>query len=135
MKLLTKKLLKAFKKKTDMIANENIPEENDDTTNIVAAFYNPVSGQTWYAEDYNPETRMFSGYITYDRVPTKRDDSGQFHLDTLESFLITDLTPVIVALNNGVIPSKRVTYCIKRHTKLVPFKLKMKDLIEGYRLQ
>lgn len=126
MKLLTKKLLKAFKKKADMIANENYPAETDNTWNIVAAFYNPVSGQTWYAEDYDPYTRLFWGYITYDRVPTKRDHGGQFHLDTLESLLITD---------KSLSSNKWITYCIERHTKLVPFKLKMKDLIEGYRLQ
>jgi hypothetical protein len=48
---------------------------------IVAKFFNPVGAQTWYASEYDPETKICFGYVT----GMFENEWGYFSIDELES--------------------------------------------------
>jgi len=51
---------------------------------IVAKFFNPCGGGTWYATEYDPETRIFFGYVSI--FGDHNDEWGSFSLDELEAY-------------------------------------------------
>jgi len=49
---------------------------------IVAKFFNPNGAGTWYALEYDPETRRFFGWV----AELGCDELGYFSLDELQNF-------------------------------------------------
>lgn len=76
MQLLTKELLKRFEK----IGRQ---EEIADPI-VVAKFFNPAGAGTWYATEYDPETKEFFGYVSI--FGDWNDEWGLFSLEELESY-------------------------------------------------
>ena len=79
MKLITKELEKRFEKVGDQSMEED--------PLIIAKFFSPVGGATWYASEYDPKTRICFGYVK-DLVPSENgmfDEWGSFSIDELES--------------------------------------------------
>lgn len=74
MKLLTQEVLKALK-----------PMGSNSTTAVVK-FFHPMSSWTWYASEYDPETRTFFGL-----VDGFEKELGYFSLDELESVKVHGL--------------------------------------------
>lgn len=72
MKLLTKQLEKRF-------AQVGEQRETEDPL-VIAKFFNPYGGGTWYAVSYDPEYRLFYGYVDGLGFP----EWGSFSLDELE---------------------------------------------------
>lgn len=54
MKLLTKALEKRFAQ----VGQQDIPDPL-----VIAKFFHPMSGMTWYATAYDPESREFFGWV------------------------------------------------------------------------
>lgn len=75
MKLLTKELLERFNK----VGRQ---EEVKDPV-IIAKFFNPTGAGTWYATEYNPESKIFFGYVSI--FGDWNDEWGYFSLEELES--------------------------------------------------
>ena len=75
MKLLTKELLERFNK----VGSQ---EEIKDPL-VIAKFFNPTGAGTWYATEYNPESKIFFGYVSIFR--DWNDEWGYFSLTELES--------------------------------------------------
>ena len=78
MKLLTKKLINKF--------NKIGSQENIEDPIIVAKFFHPFSNYTWYATEYNNETKMFFGM-----VHGHEKELGYFSLDELSSLKVGGL--------------------------------------------
>jgi hypothetical protein len=76
MKLMTKTLERRF-------AQVGSQEEIKDPV-IVAKFFNPTGAGNWYATEYDPETRIFFGYVSI--FGDWNDEWGSFSLDELEEF-------------------------------------------------
>lgn len=76
MQLLTKALLKRFEK---VGRQENVSDPI-----IIAKFFNPTGAGTWYATEYDPNDRMFFGYVSI--FGDWNDEWGSFSLDELESY-------------------------------------------------
>ncbi len=76
MKLLTPELLRRFAK----IGRQ---EEVKDPI-VVAKFFNPIGVGTWYATEYDPESRCFFGYVSL--FGDWNDEWGSFSLDELENY-------------------------------------------------
>lgn len=76
MMLLTKELEKRFAKVGS--------QENEKDPIIIAKFFNPTGAGTWYATEYDPETRCFFGYVSI--FGDWNDEWGTFSLDELQSF-------------------------------------------------
>ena len=76
MKLMTKTLEKRF-------AQVGSQEQVKDPL-IIAKFFNPTGAGTWYATEYDPETRIFFGYVSI--FGDWNDEWGSFSLDELESY-------------------------------------------------
>ena len=57
MVLMTKELAKQFPK---LYSNEKIPEGD---RMVIAKFFHPLSHQTWYATEYDPDEELFYGYV------------------------------------------------------------------------
>ena len=76
MKLMTKQLLKRF-------AQVGSQAEVRDPL-IVAKFFNPTGAGTWYASEYDPNTRIFFGYVSI--FGDWNDEWGSFSLEELESY-------------------------------------------------
>jgi len=75
MKLMTKQLKARFKKIGDQ------KDEHDPI--VVAVFFDPTGPCIWYATAYDPEKRVFYGYVS---IPGFWDDGwGYFKLNQLES--------------------------------------------------
>ena len=72
MKLLTKELEKKFKK--------HGKQETIKDPVIIAKFFNPTGGGTWYATEYYPDEKVFFGYVT----GLTADEWGYFALEELE---------------------------------------------------
>ena len=51
---------------------------------IIAKFFNPIGAGTWYATEYDPQTRTFFGYVSI--FGDHNDEWGYFSLDELESY-------------------------------------------------
>ena len=75
MKLLTKELVERFN-------NVGSQEEVKDPL-VITKFFNPTGAGTWYATEYNPETKMFFGYVSI--FGDWNDEWGYFSLVELES--------------------------------------------------
>ncbi len=76
MQLLTNELLHRF--------TQVGPQENDPDPIVIAKFFNPCGAGTWYATEYDPETRTFFGYVSI--FGDHNDEWGDFSLDELEAF-------------------------------------------------
>jgi hypothetical protein len=76
MKLMTKELEYKF---AQVGSQENLKDPV-----IIAKFFNPTGSGTWYATEYDPETRTFFGYVSI--FGDWNDEWGTFSLDELESF-------------------------------------------------
>lgn len=70
---MTKELEKRFEK----IGNQS---EKENPT-IVAKYFNPIGSVTWFATEYDPQTKICYGYVTGMYV----DEWGTFSLTELES--------------------------------------------------
>ncbi|NCC71199.1 DUF2958 domain-containing protein [bacterium] len=75
MKLLTQEILNKFA--------QTGSQENQKDPIIIAKFFNPVGPGTWYATEYNPEDKMFFGYVSI--FNDDCDEWGYFSLTELES--------------------------------------------------
>ncbi|MDD2224751.1 MAG: DUF2958 domain-containing protein [Candidatus Shapirobacteria bacterium] len=75
MKLLTVELINTFKR----VGRQ---EEVKDPL-VIAKFFNPTGAGTWYATEYEPESKMFFGYVSIFR--DDNDEWGYFSLEELES--------------------------------------------------
>lgn len=76
MKLLTKELLKRF---------EQVGRQEDSSDPLVIAkFFNPCGAGTWYATEYDPESREFFGFVSI--FGDWNDEWGSFSLTELESY-------------------------------------------------
>lgn len=76
MRLITSELLNLFNKTGSQ-------EENKDPM-VIAKFFNPTGGQIWLATEYNPEERIFYGYVSL--FNDYNNEWGTFSLDELESY-------------------------------------------------
>lgn len=52
---------------------------------IVAKFFNPTGGGTWYATEYDPKSKIFFGYVSI--FGDWNDEWGYFSLAELEFFV------------------------------------------------
>ena len=75
MKLITKELEERFRQ----IGSQ---EEVKDPI-VIAKFFNPVGSGTWLATEYNPEGKIFFGYVSL--FGDHNDEWGSFSLEELES--------------------------------------------------
>jgi len=75
MKLLTKEILKRFE---EVGSQENKPDPL-----VICKFFNPTGAGTWYATEYNPETKEFFGWVSI--FNDWNDEFGYFSLEELES--------------------------------------------------
>jgi len=76
MKMLTRELLERFKK----VGRQ---EGNKDPL-VIAKFFYPAGRATWYATEYDPETRTFFGWASL--FGDHNDEWGSFSLDELREF-------------------------------------------------
>ena len=76
MKLLTKEIEKRFAE----VGNQ---EDVEDPI-VVAKFFNPTGAGTWFATEYDPEERIFFGYVSL--FNDHNNEFGTFSLDELESY-------------------------------------------------
>ena len=76
MQLLTKELLNRF---------EKVGRQEDSKDPIVIAkFFNPAGAGTWYATEYDPESKEFFGYVSI--FGDWNDEWGLFALAELENY-------------------------------------------------
>ena len=75
MKLLTKELRECF-------SRVGSQEEVKDPL-VIAKFFNPTGAGTWFATEYNPESKNFFGYVSI--FGDWNDEWGYFSLVELES--------------------------------------------------
>lgn len=75
MKLLTKALL-------DRFAKVGSQESKKDPL-VIAKFFNPGGAGTWFATEYDPNEKMFFGYVSI--FGDWNDEWGYFSLEELES--------------------------------------------------
>ena len=76
MRLMTKELEKRFLKVGS--------QENIKNPVIIAKFFNPSGAGTWYATEYDPNEKMFFGYVSI--FGDWNDEWGYFSLAELESY-------------------------------------------------
>jgi len=76
MQLLTKGLIQRFEK----IGRQ---EDSKDPL-VIAKFFNPTGAGTWYATEYDPEEKIFFGYVSI--FGDWNDEWGSFSLEELESY-------------------------------------------------
>ena len=76
MQLLTQDLLWQFQK---------VGRQEDVTDPLVIAkFFNPQGAGTWYATEYDPEERIFFGFVSI--FGDHNDEWGSFSLEELETY-------------------------------------------------
>lgn len=75
MKLMTKELETRFAQVGDQSEKEN--------PTFIAKFFDPVGSGTWYATEYNPESKICNGYVT----GLAFDEWGTFSITELESII------------------------------------------------
>lgn len=78
MKLLTNELLEEFKKQGDT------SNKSADEVKVIVKFFNPTRVGTWFATEYDPETRIFFGYANLG--DPEMAELGTFSLDELQEF-------------------------------------------------
>lgn len=76
MRLLDEALIRRF---SEIGQQENVADPL-----IIARFYNPTGAGTWYATEYDPEERVFFGYVSL--YGDGSDEWGYFSLDELEAY-------------------------------------------------
>ena len=76
MKLLTKTLVKRFAEVGSQ-ADEKDPL-------VIAKFFNPCGAGTWYATEYDPEHKIFFGYVSI--FGDHNDEWGSFSLEELKAY-------------------------------------------------
>jgi hypothetical protein len=76
MKLMTKELEIRFARVGS--------QENASDPLIIAKFFNPQGAGTWYATEYDPNTKTFFGYVSI--FGDLNDEWGYFSLQELESY-------------------------------------------------
>ncbi len=76
MKLMTKELEQRF---AEVGSQENIPDPI-----VIAKYFNPLGAGTWYATEYNPQTRIFFGFVSI--YGDWFDEWGDFSLEELETY-------------------------------------------------
>lgn len=76
MRLMTKTLERRF---AQVGSQENVKNPL-----VVAKFFNPTGAGTWYATEYDPNRRVFFGYVSI--FGDYCDEWGSFSLDELESY-------------------------------------------------
>lgn len=74
MKLITKQLEKRFK---DVGSQEKVKDPI-----VIAKFFNPAGAGTWYATEYDPETKIAFGYVSI--FGDHNDEWGSFAVWELE---------------------------------------------------
>lgn len=74
MKILTEELAKRF--------SEVGSQENEKDPIVIAKFFNPCGAGTWYATEYNPEEKIFFGYVSI--FGDWNNEWGSFSLEELE---------------------------------------------------
>jgi len=77
MKLLTKKVLAAFKKQG------RCDTKKAEDVKIIAKFFNPCGAGTWYATEFSEKDRIFFGWANLG--DDQCAELGSFSLDELES--------------------------------------------------
>lgn len=75
MKLMTKEIL-------NKIPNLYAQDGKGDEAVVYVKFFNPVGEATWYATEYDPETKTFFGWV---ELFQGEGELGYFTLDDLES--------------------------------------------------
>ena len=75
MQLLTEELAKRF--------SEVGSQENEKDPIVIAKFFNPCGAGTWYATEYDPEEKIFFGYVSI--FGDWNDEWGSFSLEELEN--------------------------------------------------
>lgn len=75
MKLLTKELEQRFAQVGS--------QEDAENPIVIARYFNPAGGQTWYATEYNPDEGLFFGYVSL--FNDHNNEFGYFSLIELES--------------------------------------------------
>src|SRR5437762_1899501 len=75
MKLLTRELEKRF---AQIGSQENVEDPI-----VIAKFFDPTGSGTWLVTEYEPEDRVFFGYVSIFR--DANDEWGDFSLDELEA--------------------------------------------------
>lgn len=78
MNLMTKEIEKRFNEVGDQSEKEN--------PLVIAKYFSPVGGATWFATEYDPETKIAYGYVK-DLVPSENgiyDEWGYFSITELE---------------------------------------------------
>lgn len=76
MRLMTKTLERRF---AQVGSQENVKNPL-----VIAKFFNPTGAGTWYATEYDPNRRVFFGYVSI--FGDYCDEWGSFSLDELESY-------------------------------------------------
>jgi hypothetical protein len=76
MQLMTQQLLKRFTKVGS--------QEHARDPIVIAKFFNPTGAGSWYATEYDPETRCFFGYVSI--FGDWNDEWGSFTLDELQGY-------------------------------------------------
>jgi hypothetical protein len=76
MRLMTKELERRF-------AQVGCQSESKDPI-VIAKFFNPCGAGTWYATEYDPEYKVFFGYVSI--FGDWNDEWGSFALEELENF-------------------------------------------------
>lgn len=76
MKLLTKALEKRF---SEVGSQDNVKDPL-----VIVRFFNSAGAGTWYATEYDPESRVFFGYVSI--FGDWNDEWGSFSLDELEAY-------------------------------------------------
>ena len=51
---------------------------------VIAKFFNPTGAGTWYATEYNPERKVFFGYVSI--FGDHNDEWGRFSLKELDEY-------------------------------------------------
>jgi len=76
MRLMTKTLEKRF---AEVGSQEDVKDPI-----IIAKFFNPTGAGTWYATEYDPQQRIFFGYVSI--FGDHNDEWGSFSLDELQEY-------------------------------------------------
>ena len=83
MVLMTKELAKQFPK---LYSGEKVPEGD---RVVIAKFFRPMSHQTWYATEYDPEEQIFYGYV--DTGDDGYSEWGNFSLAEMQDLKVKGL--------------------------------------------
>lgn len=97
MKLLTKEILSKL---------PPLETEINEDSLIQVKYFNPAGSQTWYGVTYDPETRVFFGYV---EMGLGSDELGYFSLNELESLQLPFGLSIERDLYFTPIPLKEVT--------------------------